>query len=149
MRALAALVAVCLSWPALAQEQKMSAMPAPSATSMGGSFARGATAHQFLTSLGVSGNLVSGQPLCADLSDVGVFCNSTDAGGLTGTVTGAAYRPAAKTVATLPACAGGNEGVAYVVTDALLPALSVAVAGGGAVHIEVTCLATLWKVTKI
>lgn len=46
----------------------------------------------------------------------------------------------------LPACTAGNIGVVYRVTDSLLPALGVIVAGGGAVAVLVRCNGTSFLV---
>jgi hypothetical protein len=50
------------------------------------------------------------------------------------------------TVANLPACGAGTEGLIYGVTDALVPAALSAVAGSGAVHTLVYCNGTSWIV---
>ncbi len=49
-----------------------------------------------------------------------------------------------KTVGTLPACSAAFNGQVYIVTDALLPSLGIAVVGGGAVTVFVVCNATSW-----
>lgn len=54
--------------------------------------------------------------------------------------------PPSVTVAQLPACSAATSGWVYRVTDSLLPALGVAVAGGGAVSVLVRCNATAWLV---
>lgn len=53
------------------------------------------------------------------------------------------------TVAALPSCNSSIEGATYVVTNALTPALSVAVVDGGAVHVQVICLSSVWKVAGL
>lgn len=50
------------------------------------------------------------------------------------------------TVAGLPTCNAAAEGSVYGVTDALAPAVLIAVAGSGAVHTLVYCNGTSWIV---
>jgi hypothetical protein len=50
------------------------------------------------------------------------------------------------TVANLPACAAGTEGLIYGITDALTPVALSAATGGGAVHTLVYCNGTSWIV---
>jgi hypothetical protein len=50
------------------------------------------------------------------------------------------------TVATLPTCNSGAQGLIYFVTDALAPAALAIVTGGGAIKIGVTCNGTNWIV---
>lgn len=50
------------------------------------------------------------------------------------------------TFAQLPVCNAASTGVVYRVTDALLPVLNVAVAGGGAVAVLVRCNGTSFTV---
>lgn len=54
--------------------------------------------------------------------------------------------PPSTTVGSLPACAAATTGWVYSVTDALAPALGIAVAGGGAVTVLVRCNGTSWLV---
>lgn len=54
--------------------------------------------------------------------------------------------PINTTVTALPTCTASNSGVVYRVTDSLVPALGVAVAGGGAVAVIVRCNGTSWLV---
>ncbi len=51
-----------------------------------------------------------------------------------------------KTTANLPICNASSVGQIYIVTDALLPSLGVAIVGGGAVTVFVACNATNWLV---
>lgn len=50
------------------------------------------------------------------------------------------------TVAGLPTCNAGATGFVYLVTNALVPVLGSAVAGGGAVSVLVKCNGTNWLV---
>jgi hypothetical protein len=50
------------------------------------------------------------------------------------------------TVANLPTCNSGNEGLRLGVTDATAPTSLATVAGGGAVHVAVYCNNTNWIV---
>ncbi len=50
------------------------------------------------------------------------------------------------TVANLPACNAGNEGLRWGVTDATTPASLATVVGGAAVHVAVYCNNTNWIV---
>lgn len=58
----------------------------------------------------------------------------------------ATFNLPAATVAGLPACTAALNGQIYTVTNALAPALAVAVAGGGAVTVLVHCNGAAWVV---
>jgi hypothetical protein len=64
-------------------------------------------------------------------------------GGVSG---GTACRPTFATVATLPACNAGQQGIMFMVNDATTPTALATVAGGGAVHVGVTCNGANWIV---
>lgn len=51
------------------------------------------------------------------------------------------------TVAAIPACTAGQNGVVRQVTDALTPTIGAIVAGGGAVTVFVVCNGTNWIVS--
>lgn len=50
-------------------------------------------------------------------------------------------------IASLPACNVGNQGLMYIVTDALLPAVLSVVVAGGAVRVAVICNGSNWIVS--
>jgi hypothetical protein len=54
--------------------------------------------------------------------------------------------PPDTTAALLPTCSSAQTGAVYRVTNALTPALGVAVVGGGAVAVLVRCNGTAWLV---
>lgn len=56
------------------------------------------------------------------------------------------FIPQMITAASLPTCNAASTGVVYQVTDSLLPALGIVVAGGGAVSVLVRCNGTSWLV---
>ena len=58
----------------------------------------------------------------------------------------ATFGSPSSTVAALPTCNSAMSGQIYTVTNALTPALGVAVVGGGAVSVIVRCNATNWLV---
>ena len=62
--------------------------------------------------------------------------------GGTGNTTGATATQS--TVGGLPACNVSTKGQIWFVTDALLPALGVIVANGGAINVMVFCNGTNW-----
>lgn len=59
---------------------------------------------------------------------------------------GTAATVPSSTVAGLPACNAGATGLVYTVTNALTPALGLAVVGGGVVSVVVKCNGTSWLV---
>lgn len=50
------------------------------------------------------------------------------------------------TVAALPTCNAGNEGLLVGISDALAPTSLAAIVGGGAVHLIAYCNGTAWIV---
>ena len=61
-----------------------------------------------------------------------------------GTISGTNIRIPIATVATLPACATGNKGLMYAVSDATAPTYNGALTGGGTVTVPVFCDGTTW-----
>lgn len=57
-------------------------LPTPTATTLGGVKSLTATTHQFVTSLNLSGSLLTAQPSCADISDAKTGCNGNATVGL-------------------------------------------------------------------
>jgi hypothetical protein len=57
-----------------------------------------------------------------------------------------ACRATYATVSVLPACTAAQQGIMYMVNDATAPAALATVAGGGAVHVGVTCNGANWIV---
>lgn len=62
------------------------------------------------------------------------------------TIIGQPFVPQSVIASALPTCSTANTGVVYRVTDSLLPALGIVVAGGGAVAVIVRCNGTAFLV---
>lgn len=61
-------------------------LPNPSSSTLGGVRSLAAVSSQWIRSIGTDGIPTQSQPACGDLSNAGVFCSSTDAAGLSGTI---------------------------------------------------------------
>ena len=61
-----------------------------------------------------------------------------------GTVLVPTVQTSVRTIASLPACNAGTEGMRAAISDALSPSPNATLAGGGTVHTGAYCNGTVW-----